>query len=85
MPEPVEIYAADVEGRLQGTGTLEDARSAGELSSLLRPPPDLPPGRYVLHFASGERWAVTTLSAPDPDAPITGPYVTAVSDDPRPK
>jgi len=85
MPHTVEIYTTGAQATLLGVGTLEDARFAGEYSSLLRPPPELPGGRYVLRFASGERWAVEILSAPDPRASITGPYVTAAGSEPRPR
>lgn len=87
MLRTVEIYAVDDETQLLGRGTLEHAvrESAGEYSSLLRPPPDLPAGWYVLRFASGERWPVETLSAPGQGGPISGQYVTAVSHEPRPE
>ncbi len=80
MSWPVTIYSNDDE-TLIGEGTLEGflREAAGQHHALLRPPPGLEAGAYVLRFEDGQRWPVETLSKPGRRWFNFGGRVTAVS------
>lgn len=80
----VTIFSSD-DQTCMGEGTVEGiSQWGGQVRLKLRVPPGLEVGEYVVHFETGERWAVETLSEPGGRWWRFGGWVGAKANDPPP-